>query len=176
MEQSFSEAEKPRISAVFIDHPLADVTLRSLDDIYFRVISSFLAYSSPVFAGMFSVPVPAQSSSQSQDEIKDGHRVVPLTETARVLEVTLLLCYPESIDMGTSFSWTLGESMAVLQAVTKYDMHLARAKARTLLIKSGWLTIDPLQTYALACKYKVLPEAKLAAAYVLFIQGFHTRP
>ncbi|KZP08744.1 hypothetical protein FIBSPDRAFT_255018 [Athelia psychrophila] len=61
------------ISPIFSINSKADVIVRSSDDIDFYVSRYFLAYASPVFEGLFSIPSPpSPAAAEDSDETKEG--------------------------------------------------------------------------------------------------------
>lgn len=104
-----------------------------------------------------------EGSTESNDEIKDGLVVLPVAESAKILESILLLCYPDDGDVQVGDGLSLDEIIAVIQATVKYDMQRARKRARNMLIDSRWIAKDPIRVLGLALDAHLEAEARLAA-------------
>ncbi|EKM51023.1 uncharacterized protein PHACADRAFT_212925 [Phanerochaete carnosa HHB-10118-sp] len=139
--------------------PFADVILRSSEGTDFRMLKVDLIRSSPMFESMFSLPQPAKS--RSSEDFKDGLPVVPLAETADVLDVLLRFCMP-----GTSPQLDdLRLICQVTEAAKKYDIETATHASREALNKCA--QEDPVRVYAIACRLRLEREARLAARLTL---------
>jgi hypothetical protein len=137
------------------DHRDADLIIRSSDGVQFRVFKLFLSLASVVFRDMFLLP------QQNEDNTLDGLPVVELTETSNTIHNMLSLCYPTS--QITHESLILSDVVNLLEVTRKYDMEGAQKVAMELLTKPRFLTEEPLRVYAIACRLRNGPIAKLAA-------------
>lgn len=103
--QLSSSLQSPRLavgtvqSNIIFTKPTADLALISSDGVIFRVHRIILAEASTFFETMFTLPQPAPSVTPPSDhnsaqEEYDGLPAIHVTETERVLESLLRLCYP----------------------------------------------------------------------------------
>ncbi|EMD33554.1 hypothetical protein CERSUDRAFT_125861 [Gelatoporia subvermispora B] len=130
--------------------PSADVIIRSCDDVDFRVPRTILAEASPVFEGMFSLPQAAELGLHAEDL-----PVVDMSESAKVLNALLQLCYPMTALARDEFD----HFVAVLEAALKYDMQGASGRLRPDLAKR-WAVRYPLEAFEVVCKLHLRQEAK----------------
>lgn len=142
----------------------ADIVLqttdgRSIDE--FCVHSCILAAASPFFRDMFNLP-------QGKKIIVE----IPVSESSDVLDALLRLVYPIPDPVITSF-----EKLAlVLEAAIKYDFIVAVSILRKLLVSPHFLQMSPIRVYALACRYELEEESKIASRYTLGINMFDAPP
>ncbi|PCH40796.1 hypothetical protein WOLCODRAFT_24271 [Wolfiporia cocos MD-104 SS10] len=135
----------------------ADIILRSAtpDATDFRVHKCILAVASPFFRHMFTLP---------QAQCADADiPIVEVSETRTALETLLCLVYPmpkPSID-------TLDELTAVLTAAAKYDMIAAIDTLRALLVSPRFVESAPTRVYAIASRFELEDEARIASRYTL---------
>lgn len=159
---SVSEYIVTDASAPF-DDPNADVILRSFDNVDFRVIRFLLSYGSDFLKDLFALP---QATGDGGNDVKDGLPVIRVTEERRTLEVLLLMCYP----MGTidpPVLKELEEINALLDAAIKYNVGGVERRARRMLLGPQFLAEDPLRVFAIACRYGLEEDARVAARAAL---------
>ncbi|KZP18262.1 hypothetical protein FIBSPDRAFT_1046297 [Athelia psychrophila] len=166
------------ISPIFSINSKADVIVRSSDNIDFYVSRYFLAYASPVFEGLFSIPSPpSPAAAEDSDETKDGLPILKLAEDSLILERILLLCYPTNLvnlrDVfvgGTEnedvFVGDMEDAAALLLALDKYDMAASGQRLRRLLLEAPFFRADPLRAFAVGCRLRHTELTKLAARYL----------
>lgn len=148
------------MTSEFFDYPDADLILcsSSPDAVQFRVHKCVLAASSVFFEHMFSLPQgPAEGASLP---------VVDVAESAHTLENLLRLIYPvprPNID-------SLDELVVVLEAATKYELAAAIEHLRILLVQPQHVLSDPLRVYAIACRFELEEESKIASRHTLQIK------
>lgn len=139
------------------DHPDADVILRSIDNVNFRVFKLLLSISSPFFKDMFALPqVPDGINS---NETKGGLPIITVTEESKTLERLLLLCYPADIPALD----VLEDVQALLDSAIKYSVKRAEKKARECLIAPRFINSAAMRVLAIACRYRLQEEVKVAA-------------
>ncbi|RPD66797.1 hypothetical protein L227DRAFT_605244 [Lentinus tigrinus ALCF2SS1-6] len=105
---------------------------------------------------MLSLPQPTVASSPNVP-------VVPMTENGPVLEIILRHIYPypdPPID-------TLDELVQVLEVARKYDFTSVIDRLRRRLVAAQFLEACPLRVYAIASRYDLDDEAKLASRATL---------
>ena len=146
------------------DEPDADFILRSSDNVDFRVYRMFLAYASPVFKDMFALPQVPQSDNSN--ETKDGLPVVQMTEKKKTVEMLLLRCYPMAAVDPPALE-ELEDVCALLEAAIKYNVERVEKRVRGGLVAPHFLETDPIRVFAIACRYSLLEEAKVAARATL---------
>ena len=150
------------VSTLF-DFEDADLVLRSCtpDALDFRVHRCILAAASPFFRQMFTLP---QSPSQEPND-KPSIPIVDVSEPAATLEMLLRSVYP----MANPRIDSLDELAPVLGAAVKYDMTVAIENLRKLLVAPHFVSSCPTRVYAIACRYDMEEEAKVASRYTLSI-------
>ncbi|KAF7968706.1 hypothetical protein HWV62_29666 [Athelia sp. TMB] len=140
------------------DHAAADVILRSSDNVDFRVFKLFLSFGSPFFEDLFSLPQSASGGS----ETRDGLPVVPVSETANILQMLLAMCYPMgAVDQPVLDK--LEEVDLLLDAAIKYGIERVEKKVRGALVAPPCLRGNEVRVFAIACRHKLEVEAKVAA-------------
>lgn len=136
-----------------------DVIVRSSDDQDFTMYMLDLTRASPVFETMFSLPQP--TAAQSGDEWEDELPVVSLAESGEVLEALFEFCLPWRRPKLSDLS----RVVHVYQAAEKYEMdglvEAVREAMRELAEK------EPIRVYAVACRFGLEEEARLAARFGL---------
>lgn len=149
-------------SCIFNFHD-ADIILRSSSPngepcgcLDFHVHRCIMSAASPFFEAMLSLPQPhAEDIGQLP--------VIPFPESAAVLETLLRYVYPISDPIIES----LDEIVRALEAARKYDLTAATDSLRRRLIAAGFLTTSPLRVYAIASRYELDEEAKIASIATL---------
>ena len=142
----------------------ADIVLKTTDGVSvdeFRVHTCILAAASPFFRDMFTLP-------QGEKIIA----VIPVSESSAVMDKLLRFVYPIPDPVITSFE----ELALVLEAAIKYDFTIVVNALRKHLISPHFLQISPIRVYALACRYDLDEEAKIASRYTLGIHLFGEPP
>ncbi|KAH9893455.1 hypothetical protein C8Q73DRAFT_533744 [Cubamyces lactineus] len=153
----------PREHPVFKDS-LADVILRSADNVHFRLHKIVLYLASDFFGDMFSLPQPNRAVTAASpsnplnpdSETVDELPVIPVTESSTVLESLFRLCYP----MDDPPLETIEQVRPTLEAALKYQMReaikITTARLRTLA------AIAPLRVYAIASRLSLTDVATVA--------------
>lgn len=152
-------------SPLFSGNTKSDIILRSSDGIDFYVLSVFLSHASPVFEDMLNIPAP--TNAKDGDEIKDGLRVVLMSECSRILERMLLLCYPKNV-VDSAAGPKLGvdnveDAAALLGTLAKYEMAASWDCIRKLLFESPLVRAEPMRAFGAACRVRCTEMARLAA-------------
>ena len=147
------------------DSPDADIILQTIDHNEFYVHSSILAAASPFFHDMFTLP-------QGNIEKRPIAEIL-VSELSDVLDTLLRLVYP--IPDPTISS--LEELALILEAAIKYDFATAITFLRRHLISTPhFLQMSPIRVYALACRYGLDEEMKIASRYTLSIDMLDAPP
>jgi hypothetical protein len=142
----------------------ADIVLQTTDGVSvdeFCVHTCILAAASPFFRDMFRLP--------------QGDKIIieiPVSESSAVLDTLLRFVYPIPNPVITS----LEELGLVLEAAIKYDFTTVVDALRKLLISPHFLQTSPIRIYALACRYELDEESKIASRYTLGINMFDEPP
>jgi hypothetical protein len=148
-----------------------DVILRSSDNVDFYVMKTFLAFSSPeVFAPMFTLP-------QTQHDIPSpsGLHIVPVAEDSKALRILLLYCYPLELQDEAN---DVSDIARAVSAARKYAMDFAGKRIEKVFLSKAQSLLDenPLQIYALACRYGFEELGRAAVRRTLEIPASHLSP
>jgi hypothetical protein len=135
-----------------------DVVLRSSDGVNFHVLKLFLSLASPFFKDMFTLPQPTDPTTATTNTPLP---VIPVSETSTTLQRLLMFCYP-LWSVSPSFD-TLNDVQAVLEAANKYDMDGVLKRAGQALSTPKFLQTEPLRVFAIACRYRLENETRIAA-------------
>jgi BTB/POZ domain len=138
--------------------PDADVILRSGDarSIDFKVHKCILLVGSPFFQTMFSLPQP-------KCIIDEALPVLNVAESSAILDPLLRFLYPLP-DPEVS---TLDALVPIMCAAVKYDMAAVTDRLRALLVSPTFLETAPVRVFAIASRFDLEEEAKLASKYTL---------
>ena len=154
------------MSRTLFNFPDADIVLRSAHDtskgnalfepIDFSVHRCVLSAASQFFEGLFSLPQPPSKPTGRLP-------VIPFTETEAVLDTLLRYIYPVPKPVIRS----LEELAPALEAAHKYDVQAATDGLRKHLIAPELLRKHPLRVYAIASRYNLEEEARIASTATL---------
>lgn len=135
----------------------ADVVLVGADDQKrrFAVHKCILSAASPVFKDMFMLPQPKATN--------DSLPVVDMVESSKVVFALLQFIYPVPNPVISS----LDELVPVLAAAKKLDVDAAIDSLRNKLVISDHLENEPLRVYAIAARFDLQEELRVAAKYTL---------
>ena len=117
--------------------------------------SSSIAASSLFFQDMFTLPQPQGDNSTNPP-------IVEVSEKPDTLEKLLRFIYPYSNPTLN----TLDDVVAVLEPASKYDVTVAIDALRVLLVSPTFLK-EPLRVYAIACRFDLEEEIKIASRHTL---------
>lgn len=137
----------------------ADIILRSNDGVEFRVYRCVLAAASPFFRVMFTLPQPERDMSSDSSSIP----IIPVSELHPTLDSLLRFIYPIPDPPMSS----LDDINPVLAAAYKYDFPSVISTLRKLLVTPHFLESSPTRVFAIASRYDLEPEARLASKYTL---------
>jgi len=140
----------------------ADLVLRSCypDAIDFRVHRCILAAASPLFRQMFTLP-----QAPPDDDDEPPIPVVDVSESGPIVNTLLQFIYP----MVDPWIETLDELSEVLAAAVKYDMAVVTETLRKLLVVPRFVVPCPTRVYAIASRYELEDEAKVASQHTLSV-------
>ncbi|KAK0447752.1 hypothetical protein EV421DRAFT_159198 [Armillaria borealis] len=135
----------------------ADVVLVGADDQKrrFAVHKCILSAASPFFKDMFMLPQPEATSGTPP--------VVDMIESSNVVFALLQFIYP----VPNPVISTLNKLVPVLIAAKKLDVDVAIDSLRKQLVLSDHLENEPLRVYAIAARFDLQEELKIAAKYTL---------
>ncbi|KAI0794419.1 hypothetical protein C8Q74DRAFT_575495 [Fomes fomentarius] len=134
------------------NQPSADIYLRTTDHVHFYVHRQILSQASSVFADMFTLPQPPESS--------EAPPIVDVTEDSKTLDQLLRLCYPiNKRELGN-----LDDVIPVLKAAMKYEMEWPVSIITRDLLSIAPQT--PLHTWAVACRAGLEEVARKAASEI----------
>jgi BTB/POZ domain len=139
----------------------ADIILRSVDGVNFRVYKNILAKASSVIANIFSLPQQMDGEKLSGTHSRTS--VISVTEDSKTLANLLTLCYPLEDPSLTS----LDEIALLLAAAQKYELARVRTIARHLFYNSPEFVAQPMKAFRLAWEYRLAPETREAAKKTL---------
>lgn len=140
--------------------PDGDVILRASNGTEsrdFRIHKCFLQYSSAVFKDMFAIPQPPSAVSNGVD-------IVAISDPPRAMELILRFIYPSPISPVIDDFNILSEALVVAD---KYDVEVARARLRSSFVQ--FAQTEPLRAYAVACRFGLTDEMKIASSQTLSI-------
>ena len=147
------------------DFPDADIVFKTIDHNEFCVHSCILAAASSFFRDMFTLP---QGDIEKRPIIE-----IPVSEPSDVLDTLLRLVYPTPDPTISSFD----ELALVLEAAIKYDFITAVTFLRRHLISSPhFLQTSPIRVYAIASRYGLEEEMRIASRYTLSINMLDAPP
>ena len=136
--------------------PGADTVLRSSNGKEFRVHKVILGFASPVFQGRFSLPQPTGYPPQIP--------TFGVTESSAILEPFIQYLYPCSPPTVSDLTmWS-----ALYTVVDKYKAEGVMDSLRDILLPK-FLETSPLRVYALASRWDLKEEAKIASTRTLAI-------
>jgi hypothetical protein len=140
------------------DDQNADVIVRSSDNVDFYVFKSLLAYSSSVFKDMFCVA----QGCPNKEEMKDNLQVISTNESAETWRILLRFSYP-SWAVGPPALNSLDEFSMALESSRKYGMTGTEKMIVADLVAPRFVEIDPMRVFALAYRFGLEAEARVAA-------------
>lgn len=139
----------------------ADLVLRSAPSphtVDFHVHRCTLSAASPFFDLMFTLP-------QASDDATTPRPVVEVAEEAETLECLLRFIYPTTSPRIHSYD----QFALVFNAADKYDVPVAIDALRKILVQPQFLKDRPIWVYALASRFDLEEEAKLASRHTFDI-------
>jgi len=144
----------------YFDDPTADFILRSsLPATDFHVHRLILSLASPFFDQMLSLPQPPTKESQLTKI-----PIVEVSESPEILQLLLQFIYPVPNPI---IDDDLNTLILVLHAAVKYDALPAIDDLRRQLVSECYLEQSPTRIYAIASRYELEEEAKLASKHTL---------
>ena len=146
----------------------ADVILSTIDEgstKEFFVHRCILAAASPFFHDMFTLP-------QGDMTRLEKRPIIPVSEPSKVLDTLLRFVYPVPDPTIGSFE----ELTLILGAAIKYDFTTVVSSLRKHLISPHYLQSFPIRVYALACRYELDEEMRIASRYTLDINLLDAPP
>jgi len=160
-------------SSYIFDGPDPDVILRAplqpgSDEFKdFHVHKVILSVASITFRDTFSIPQPPRHASESITL-----DVVPLSESANVLETFLQLIYPVDPPVIEDL-WLLDD---LFRVADKYIAKGITTKLQKRLISPSFLQHDPIGVFAIACRSNLDEEARLAVPHTFSIDVINRIP
>jgi BTB/POZ domain len=123
------------------DNAGADLILQSSDEVHFHVFKNIISIASPVFAVMFSLPLPP-SGKQLRDA--SGVQVVSLSEHSTALDIALRHIYPVRTPKGDKLHY----ASILSEFARKYQVEALDRIITGYLVDS--IERDPVGVYAIA--------------------------
>ena len=152
-------------AAAPFDHQLADVILRSSDNIDFRVFKLFLSLASPVFETMFGLPQPSEGANPDEGTT-DRLPIVPVSEDSKTLDALLRFCYPSTLAEDPSLENFI-VATEVLEAAKKYSLDAIERLVSKALFTPKILEVGSLSCFVVARHAGLQEQCMLAAKYSL---------
>ncbi|KAK0190402.1 hypothetical protein F5146DRAFT_552264 [Armillaria mellea] len=122
----------------------------------FAVHKCILSAASPVFKDMFMLPQPKATNDSLP-------AVIDMAESSMVVFVLLQFIYPVPNPIISS----LNKLVPVLTAAKKLDVDVAIDSLRKQLVLSDHLENEPLRVYAIAARFNLQEELRIAAKHTL---------
>jgi hypothetical protein len=143
--------------------PDADVILRSDDarPMDFRVHRCILLAGSPFFQTMFSLPQP-KCTADADDSVP----ILDVAEPTAILHPLLRFLYP----VPDPEVLTLDELVPLMCTASKYDMTSVMDRLRVLLVSPTFLDSAPVRVFAIASRFDLEEEAKIASKHTLRVR------
>ena len=143
----------------------ADLIIHTSDGAQFAVHKIFLTVASALLkrfllSGSSSPCPPFEGLFITRDGNRD---TIKLVEDAQTTERVLQYCYPFSNPTFTS----LDEVQAVLETMRKFGMKGLMNRVKNSLVQQAFLDEQPLRVFAIAYRYGLEDEARIAAKYTL---------
>jgi len=152
------------MSPPFFEDFQGDIILRSSESLDIRACKAILSRASPFFKDLFQLPQPSQSQATSlSDEFEDGIPVLSMTEEAITISTVLQICYPTPSPQLNDLSLV----KRLLEAGRKYQLSIITSAGQEALMEGMFLDKDPIEIYALCCRYGLVDGAKTAARWSL---------
>ncbi|PFH50239.1 hypothetical protein AMATHDRAFT_99685, partial [Amanita thiersii Skay4041] len=149
-------AEKP-----FDLTALADVIIRSSDNIDFHVLQALLRLVSPIFRDMFSL---SSGLDNQDDHIKNGLPIIDLPEDSESLHFLLTIIYPHIDEPKLDDCHLIWK---VCKAAQKYCMDIIEGKLRKLVLASDRMNAEAFRMYAIAVELGWMDVVTIAAQNTL---------
>lgn len=151
----------PSLDPIF-NAPDADVILRSDDarPTDFRVHRCILLAGSPFFQTVFSLPQPKCTTDDEPIPVLD------VAETSAILDPFLRFLYP----VPDPEVPTLDVLVPLMNTASKYDMTSVMDRLRVLLVSPAFLETEPVRVFAIASRFDLEEEAKIASKYTLRVR------
>ncbi|KAG2051057.1 hypothetical protein BDR06DRAFT_990596 [Suillus hirtellus] len=143
----------------------ADLIIHTSDDAKFAVHKIFLAVASPLLkrfllSGSSSPCPPFEGLVLKCD---GDHAIIKLEEDAQTTERVLQYCYPFSNPVFSN----LNDVQAVLEMMRKFGMKGLMNRVKGSLVQQAFLDEQPLRVFAIAYRYGLEDEARIAAKYTV---------
>ncbi|KAH7930631.1 hypothetical protein BV22DRAFT_1101602 [Leucogyrophana mollusca] len=143
----------------------ADLLLLSSDGAKFHVHRCILAAASPFFEHMFTLPQPLSSYADSDSSVEEQHPVIPVSESRSTVDTLLRYVYPVPDPIIAS----LDDLGPILAAAAKYDFLGVISALRRVLLSPNFLRENPVRVFAIASRYELEYEAKVASQHTLSV-------
>jgi len=154
------------MAAYMFDDEDADFILRSSrPQTDFRVHRAIISIASPPLGAMLALPQPpCENPSPPTPALIP---VVEVSESATTLRLLLQLIYPVAETPTPETFTTIDDLVSVFEAAYKYDVDGAIARLKMILVSPKWLESSPLRVYAIAMRWDMEEEAKIASKHTL---------
>jgi hypothetical protein len=157
--EATSTTDKPLVCIP--DYPGADIILRTQDSHHLRVPKIFITLNSPVLDELVRRTLHSPGDANDEASLPE----VQLPESGKTLRYLLTFILP----VFPAIPPTYEETMELLSVAQKYQMEAVLVHIRNMARQNSLPTqLEPaLHIYALAQKYKLLPEVLQSARTIL---------
>lgn len=138
-----------------------DVILLTADEVEIPAHKCILSAASPFFEHMFGLPQPQTLKDLTTDKIP----IIPISEHSSVMCTLVCYVYPEPDPVISS----LDDLSSLLDAAVKYDFDGATSRLRKYLTLPEFVRENPLRAFAIANRYELDYEARVASKYTLSV-------
>lgn len=128
------------------------------DPAEFRVHRCILAAASPFFSHMLGLPQPVTPAN-----LEEKLPVIPVSESRTTVDTLLRFVYP----VPDPELPTLDDLSPVLGAAVKYDFTAVISTLGKLLVSPSFLRTSPTRVFAIASRYELEDEARIASRFTL---------
>ncbi|KAF9269223.1 hypothetical protein L218DRAFT_427413 [Marasmius fiardii PR-910] len=145
------------------NHPDADIIVRSTTSrVDFPVIKTFLAFASPLWHDMLTIP----TGKESPNEMKGDRPIIPFQEDKETLEILLRFCYPLSSSRQRPKITSMQVAGQVCDAANRHCVEGVERLVMDQLLPT-FLLKQPLSLFAFAWRFGMKKEVKAAAKLTL---------
>lgn len=138
-----------------------------MDKVDFNVHKVVLSLAAPIFDIMFTLPQSSDKHEKSSNLVNTPS-IIEISEGSQTMERFLEFCYPTADPVLN----TLDDIREMLEVMRKYETDQIRDRVRKLLVDPKFLARSPLRVFAIAHRYKLADEARIAAKHMLQLPLF----
>lgn len=155
------ESTSPLTRVYSFDSPEANLILKAIDGVEFRVFRRILSEGSKFFQTMLSLPSGGSHPSLSEDQLP----IIDIAENSHTFSEVLQFLYPVPDPLVQS----LGQLNELLSIALKYDMPGVQHSLRNQLVSQPFSTSDPFTAFTIAVRHQLVDEIKLTAGWTFSV-------